>query len=156
MASNRAMRARLGRYARTLHRSELQRAWERNCAYPGRRVESTIWLDNRYQVLPDTLWKEVVRHDRTDRRKPTEFYDSDDYALRFKAMVSAKLGLNSVGLVIAPRKGAEPLVLAALPAKGGSQPIRFLYMVPETDRWVCGTYTRAGLPFAFDGAVAIW
>jgi hypothetical protein len=62
----------------------------------------TVWiLDNKYRTTTLDGFRAVVRWDKTNlRRYIAEFWDCDDYSLRFKSNVASTFLINAVGFVI--------------------------------------------------------
>jgi hypothetical protein len=62
----------------------------------------TVWiLDNRYRTTTLEGFRSIIQWDRTNlRRYVAEFWDCDDYSLRFKSNVAAVFLINSVGFVV--------------------------------------------------------
>ena len=62
----------------------------------------TVWvLDNRYRTTTLDGFRAVIRWDKTNlRRYIVEYWDCDDYSLRFKSNVASVFLVNSVGIAI--------------------------------------------------------
>jgi len=62
----------------------------------------TVWvLDNRYRTTTLDGFRAVIQWDKTNlRRYIAEFWDCDDYSLRFKSNVAAVFLVNAVGFVV--------------------------------------------------------
>ncbi len=62
----------------------------------------TVWLlDNRYRTTTLDGFRRIIQWDKTNiRRYIADFWDCDDYSLRFKSNVAAVFLINSVGFVV--------------------------------------------------------
>jgi hypothetical protein len=62
----------------------------------------TVWLlDNRYRTTTLDGFRRIIEWDKTNLRPYiTDFWDCDDYSLRFKSNVAATFLINAVGFVI--------------------------------------------------------
>jgi len=62
----------------------------------------TVWiLDNRYRTTTVEGFRVIAKWDKMNLRQYiVDFWDCDDYALRFKSNVSAVFLINAVGFVV--------------------------------------------------------
>jgi len=62
----------------------------------------TVWvLDNRYRTVSLSGFRDIISWDRTNLRPYiSEFWDCDDYALRFKSNAASVFLVNAVGFVV--------------------------------------------------------
>jgi hypothetical protein len=62
----------------------------------------SVWLlDNKYRTATLEGFRRIIQWDRTNlRRYITEFWDCDDYSLRFKSNVASVFLINAVGFVV--------------------------------------------------------
>ena len=90
---------------------------------------NTHYIDSKYHLCSEKDMTAIIKFDWTDRKKyVSEFYDCDNFAFNFKAMVARRFGINSVGLVIDWSGGHAYNIIAF---RNGSMKI----FEPQSDSW---------------------
>ena len=104
-------------------------ALKNSCKMPHSARMNTHYIDLKYFVCSEKDMREIIKFDWTDRKKyVTDFYDCDNYAFNFKAMVARRFGINSVGIVIDWSGGHAYNIIAF---SDGSMKL----FEPQSDRW---------------------